>query len=126
MDRIVINLDKPCQEFEVNGEVFKLFYDDESINKYRKEALKFQKQATKQIDIEKATEEEIEEYEKESKKLIEEIVTCFFGEGEYEKLYKITGKSIINMFDVVGEIAKYVTTKMSSMDKKAAEYYMKK
>lgn len=121
-----VEFDKPYDEFEIGGETYRAYYDDESLKKYEKAAEKFSKEAQKKVDLENMTAKQKKALEDRQTKAIKETVEIFFGEGSFEPIYEASGKSMLNMTKVLEAVFDWLNTKVQNVNKKAAEYYTKK
>lgn len=123
MSSIKINFEKPSQEFEINGKIYEVFYDDESLKKYEKVARRFFENVKTNIDIEKISDSERDRLEKENIEEIKLAVEAFFGEGKYEEIYEASGKSLINMTTVISVVFDWIEGKLKVDRESAINYY---
>lgn len=125
MSVIKIQLDKPMQEFEIGGKVYEVYYDDESLKKYEKQTKSFYEKVQKKLDLNKATEQQLEKYEKEQYCLLKETLEVFFGKGSFDEIYQASGKSLINLTKVVTVLVQWLGDKTSFKNEDIKKYYTK-
>lgn len=117
MSTIKITTKQPIQEFDINGNVFKMKYDDDSIEIYQKKALEFNDQKNKGKKI-----KDKEKYKNHMNEIIKDMIETFFGEGSYEVIYESTGRSTIEMVTVVEGIYDFIMNKVQPPEEKRAYY----
>src|SRR5690554_2845581 len=125
MSVIKIELDKPVQEFEIGGKVYEVYYDDESLERYEKQAKRFYDKTRKKINLNSMKESSSKAYEKEMRELLKDTLETFFGEGSYQSIYEASGKSLINVAKVVQELVKWLQSKTAIKDNDIKQYYTK-
>src|SRR5690625_822075 len=120
--------DKPYDEVTINDEQYKLYYDDESLKEYQKQATTYEKKSKAHLEkLQKdLTDEQREKLEKEGMEFIREFVETFYGEGAYEKLYEASGKAMINFMPLVEFTFDWLQKKVPDVDQSKKEYYTKK
>lgn len=91
------------QEIEVAGKVYKVYFDDNQMKKYRDLYNKFNAvvKKTEGVNVEDLTNEQQDEYETEQRNTIKEFVDNTLGEGSFDELYEASGKSTYNMAELV-------------------------
>lgn len=91
------------QEIEVAGKVYKVYFDDNQMKKYRDLYNKFNAvvKKTEGVNVEDLTDEQQDEYETEQRNTIKEFVDNTLGEGSFDELYEASGKSTYNMAELV-------------------------
>lgn len=124
-EKIVLKLDKPVQIFEINGLDFNVYYDDETIENYKDALLNFSKEydTLKVKDVDKLSKEEADEVRAKQIKLIENLIEVIFGEDSYEKIYMLTGKSMLNLLDVIEAFSGWLSDKFSKYKQEKQKYY---
>ena len=124
MSVIKITTEKPIQEFNINGEMFQVKYDDEALETYEKKALEFHAVTQKKLK-KNADKQEVKQYENTMKSAIKDVMDTFFGEGSYDKIYESTGKSHLAMVTVVEGLHDWLKEKTTVKSKKITDYYTK-
>ena len=126
MARIKIDLEQPFDEFEIGGQVYKVYYDDDSFRKYEKQCHKFAEEADVKVDAAKLTDDEKKALEEKQRGLLKETIETFFGEGSFEEIYEAAGKSLVNITKVVMALSEWLDSKMNVAQQKRREYYTKR
>lgn len=128
MSVIKIGVDKPVQKFEIGGKVYEVFYDDESLKKYSKQAQKFHADVKKaeKIKVDKLTEKQKEKVEAEYRQAAKKLIEMFFGRGTFEDIYDACGKATVNLAVVVEAVLDWLGEKLSSIKNTKKQYYTKK
>lgn len=122
---IKVDIEKPYDEFDIGGKVYNVYFDDESLRKYEKTLKEFRKETQTDKDPLKMSEKQRSETEKKHRKAIKKAIDCFFGEGSYEEIYALTGKSMIMLARVVEALFNWLDGKLNHVKKKQLEYYTK-
>ena len=124
MSVIKITTEKPIQEFNINGEMYQVRYDDEALVEYEKKALEFHSVTQKKLN-KNADKKEVKEYENTMKSAIRDVLDTFFGEGAYNKIYETTGRSHLAMVTVVEGLHDWLKEKTTIKNDKLTDYYTK-
>ncbi|WP_077623842.1 hypothetical protein [Sediminibacillus massiliensis] len=121
---------KAYDEVEIAGEDYKLFYDDESLKRYQKQAQIYSKKASdyakKQDKIPEMSEKERKKLEDEGFEFVKEFIETFLGAGSYEKMYQACGKSMINLVGLINQIMEWLDSKLATVDDKKKQRYKPK
>jgi len=98
---------KSYEELDIAGEIYKLDLDDEKIKQNQVEIEKFYNEANKisNIDTDGATTAEQHEVFDKTKSLIKSLLDQLLGEGSFDKLYDQSGGSLMNLIDLIYELA---------------------
>ncbi|MGG0282914.1 hypothetical protein ABEY37_24910 [Bacillus pacificus] len=99
------NFEKTYKEVDVAGKLFKVEFNDDALNRYQKSLKRF-KVSTEELqntatDYEKATDEEIDALSEKQKEITKDVVDTFLGNGAFEELYDIAGRSVANLLSLV-------------------------
>jgi hypothetical protein len=99
------NFEKTYKEVDVAGKIFKVEFNDDALNRYQKSLKRF-KASTDELqksisDYEKATDEEIDSLAEKQKEITKDVVDTFLGDGAFEELYDIAGRSVANLLSLV-------------------------
>src|SRR5690625_1516707 len=128
MIKLTFAFDIPYDEVEIHGEAYRLYYDDESLEKYQRLANKYQVEAQKflkrQEDIPNMSNEEVEKLQDDGMKFIEDFVEGFYGSGSYTKLYEQSGKAMINFMTLVEFTLEWLQGKVPSVEREKRNYYV--
>ena len=117
---VKVDFDKPYDEFEIGGETYHVYFDDDSLRRYEKEADEFQKEALKQVDFSKMSARKRKEVETKQIEAIKDTIEPFFGEGSFDSIYAASGKSMLNMVKVLEAVFDWLNTKVQSVNNRAA------
>lgn len=123
--KIKINLDKPEQVFEINGKDYIVSYDDDKLLKYREVMSKFSKEyeRSKVNDADNLSIKEQAKIREHQESLIKELIESVFGEGKYAEIYESSGRSLINILEVVSVFANWMQDKIGKYNKGKTDYY---
>ncbi len=99
------NFEKTYKEVDVSGKLFKVEFNDDALNRYQKSLKRF-KASTEELqnaaaDYEKATDAEIDALSERQKEITKDVVDTFLGNGAFEELYDIAGRSVANLLSLV-------------------------
>ncbi|ARO21603.1 hypothetical protein B2J90_29800 (plasmid) [Bacillus tropicus] len=99
------NFEKTYKEVDVAGKLFKVEFNDDALNRYQKSLKRF-KVSTEELqnaatDYEKATDAEIDALSEKQKEITKDVVDTFLGNGSFEELYDIAGRSVANLLSLV-------------------------
>ncbi|PGL47740.1 hypothetical protein [Bacillus thuringiensis] len=99
------NFEKTYKEVDVAGKLFKVEFNDDALNRYQKSLKRF-KASTEELqnaaaDYEKATDSEIDALSERQKEITKDVVDTFLGNGAFEELYDIAGRSVANLLSLV-------------------------
>ncbi|MBU9711061.1 hypothetical protein [Evansella tamaricis] len=120
------------EEIEAGGKVYRMYMDDESLKKYKKLYQKYQNEYKdiQNIDEESfldMSDEEQESWEKKSREIIENFITGVLGEGSFDELYELSGRSLLNMSELVYFLVDLQQAKTHQMqNEKVQDYYKKR
>ncbi|MED3586531.1 hypothetical protein P4528_24405 [Bacillus thuringiensis] len=99
------NFEKTYKEVDVAGKLFKVEFNDDALNRYQKSLKRF-KASTEELQnaataYEKATDAEIDTLSERQKEITKDVVDTFLGNGAFEELYDIAGRSVANLLSLV-------------------------
>ncbi|PSL41703.1 hypothetical protein B0H94_11816 [Salsuginibacillus halophilus] len=123
MARITVQLEQPFDEFEIGDNVYKVYYDDESLKKYEQQLNSFHDEVTAKKNVDDMTAAEKEQLEEKRWTAVKRVLELFFGEGTFDAIYSASGKSMIQMMNVVNALTSWVQDRMQVSDKR--DYYTK-
>ena len=98
---------KTFEEVEIAGKVYKIEFNDDKIREYQERfpSLEADIQDLMGVDEMKLEKEEREKHFEKGKQLIRSVIDMLLGEGSFDELYEKSGRSIINMYDLVEFLA---------------------
>lgn len=135
MAKLNFTFEKPYDEVDIDGETYKLYFDDESLKKYRDQAAVYHKEANAYIEKQsklagkeqaELPEGEFEKLEAEGIEFAKNFIEVFLGKGSFEKLYAASGKSILNFMPLIEYIFTWLESKVPDVDNQKKDYYTKK
>lgn len=129
MARISFNVEsKAYDEIEIGDKVYNVYYDDASIERYHKQAKKYEKKARAFAEkkVEDLTENQQEKLKQESNQMAKSFIETFFGTGTFDDIYEACGRSTFNLIHVCNQLMDWVSTKTESVDSKVASKYKTK
>lgn len=128
MTQFKFEFEKTYKEVDVAGELYKVEFNDEALLKYSKAFKTFKKDteevAKNVVDIENATDEELEAVSLKQKELVKHIVETFLGEGTFDSLYEKAGKSSANLMGLVDYLNGIYVEETNKKTEKAREKYL--
>lgn len=119
---------KSYEEIEVHGKTYKLDFSDDKRKEYIQEIQKFHKrfQKLEKVNTDEMTEEESLQHFEDIKAIVKEIVEVLLGEGSFDQLYEDSGRSIMNIFDLIIYLKSIVEEKNTRNLEKKQKQYVKK
>jgi hypothetical protein len=120
---------KSYEEVEINSKVYKLDMSDDKIQEYQRLFIEFYKR-TQEIEKEfpgdEFTVEQQQEFMNKSTELLKETVDALLGEGSFDVLYVESGKSLMNVTDLLVFITDVVKDRIETTKEDKASKYLKK
>lgn len=118
---------KAYEEIEVDGEVYRIDLSDEKVKEYQKTFRTFYDESNKlsEIDIESFPFEEQEKLIDKQRENIKIVTETIIGDGTFDKLYELSGRSIVNYTDFLFLISELLRDKMESLNTDARKKYVK-
>lgn len=116
---------KTFEEVEIAGKVYRIEFNDDKIREYqeRLHSLRADAQELLNVDETKFTKEDRENHFEKEKQLICSVIDMLLGDGSFDELYEKSGRSIINMYDLVEFLAEIVNERSAqNMEEKRQQY----
>lgn len=128
MTRKAFEFKKSYEEIEVAGITYQVDFSDEKIVQYYDEFEKYSKRAIEisEIDTSKITKEEEMKLFKEAQGLAEDLVDLMLGKGEYAKLYEMSGRSTINMTNLISYLKDVINEFSKNIQNERKDKYLVK
>ncbi len=130
MAKLNFTFDAPYDEIDINSKTYKLYYDDDSLQRYQQQAKKYEKEGNKHLkkknEIPNMTEAQRKELEKQGKAFQKDFIESFYGKGSYEELYEASGRSMLQLVPLVEYTFQWLEGKVPDLDQKKKAYYTKK
>lgn len=130
MTKLSFNFEKPFDEVEINGDKYKLYYDDENLKKYQSQANNYKDNVNKYLAIQdkvyELSEEEAKDLEEQGVKMLEDFITTFYGDNSFKNLYEASGKSMINFMPLIEFTLNWLSSKTPEINEEKKNYYTKK
>lgn len=119
---------KSYEELKIDGEIYKIDLSDDKVKEYQRAFVDFQvKSQELQIASDKAITPELkEEFMDKSKALVGETIDLLLGGQSFDKLYESSGRSLINMIDLVLFLTEIIKSKTEELKSSTLEKYIKK
>lgn len=94
---------KTYKEIDINGELYRIEFNDDAIKKQVRVFTGFQKKYKnfEEIETEDLSEEQFEKLQIEQKEAMKEVIEVFLGDETFEVLYTAAGRSLLNLMDLV-------------------------
>ena len=128
MTQFKFEFEKTYKEVDVAGELYKVEFNDEALLKYSKAFKTFKKDteevAESVVDVENATDEELEAVSLKQKELVKYIVEMFLGEGTFDSLYEKAGKSSANLMGLVNYLNEIYVEETNKKTEEARNKYL--
>jgi hypothetical protein len=123
-----IEIKKAYEEVEIGNKIYRVDLGDDKVKEYQDFFNEYQKEAEKleKTDVTKLSPLEQEEYRNRSKELTKRTFDVILGEGAFEEIYELTGRSSIVMFDIISQVMDIINERSNEFKEKAKEYYTKK
>jgi len=105
------------EDIEIAGKTYTLDFSDEKVMEYNREFEQFflKTQDLQKKDVKDLSAKEQNEMFLEMRKLVKDFVDLMLGDGEFERLYKESGNSLLNMVDMVYFLAEPIKEKAESI-----------
>ena len=118
---------KPFEEVEIAGKVYRIEFSDDKVREYQEgfHYLGTDIQELLNVDETKLTKEEREKHFEKGKQLIRNTIDMLLGEGSFDELYEKSGRSIVNMYDLVWFLAEVVNERNKQNREEKRQQYVK-
>lgn len=123
-----IEIKKSYEEVEIGNKVYRVDLGDDKVKEYQDFFNDYQKEAEKleKTDVTKLSPSEQDEYRERSRELTKRTFDVILGQGAFEEIYELTGRSSIVMFDIISQVMDIINERSNEFKEKAKEYYTKK
>jgi hypothetical protein len=112
------DFESPIQQLKIAGDMYEIDFSDDSILKKQQRFETFYQEAEK-ID------KEAEDYIEKTKELIKDTVDTILEKGAFDILYIKSGKSIMNILNLVEFLADIINEKSQESKKNVENKYLK-
>lgn len=118
---------KTFEEVEIAGKVYRIEFSDDKIREYQDKfhSLGADVQELLNIDETKLTKEERENRFEKGKQLVCNVIDMLLGKGSFDELYEKSGRSIINMYDLIEFLAEIVNERSAQNREEKRQQYVK-
>ena len=118
---------KTYEEIEVAGEVYRVDVSDKKLKEYQIEFHEFYKESQRleKIDVDELSAEEQTEMLDNALGILEKVVNKILGDGSFDVLYEKSGKSIMNMIDLVNYLGDVVNERLNGQRQEKRGHYLK-
>ena len=128
MAQFQFNFEKTYKEVDIAGKVYRIEFNDEAQAKYQKVLKGFEKEANAIIgsieNYQSATDEEIDKLQAEQKALVKRTIEVFLGEGVFDEVYEMAGRSIMNLMELVTFLTNMYVEETRNKAEKAQNKYL--
>lgn len=117
---------KTYEEVEIAGETYQVDFSDESVNRYNKSFIEFYEETKRinAVDVSKLSVEKQSEMFGEMQELVKGVVNELLGRGSYETLYDASGKSLMNMIEMIEYLSEVVGDKTQKIREGRKKKYL--
>lgn len=124
------NFEKTYKEVEINGKMFRVEFNDEAQNKYRKAYKKYVSMVDDMLanapDFEKDSDEKIDAFDDKQREVSAFIIDTFLGDGSFPEIYEMAGRSVFNLKPLIEYITDLLVTEEQAKEAQAiTENYLK-
>jgi hypothetical protein len=121
--------DTTVKTIEVNGHEYKVDFSDDAISRYMEigknmETVLLEEQrlleSSEDMSIEMAKNTQIKQRE-----AVKEVIEAFLGEGTFDGLYDMSGRSIINLMSLVEYLNEFMSEQLFDKVEAKKEKYLK-
>jgi|SRR5690606_3024239 len=118
---------KTFEEVEIAGKVYRIEFSDDKIREYQEKFHSLEADVQELLNVEetKLTKEEREDRFEKGKQLVRNVIDMLLGEGSFDELYEKSGRSIINMYDLVEFLAEIVNERSAQNREEKRQQYVK-
>jgi hypothetical protein len=120
---------KTFKEIDINGEIYRVSFDDEAMDRYMDVATDARDEfkALDQFDVENASKEELHGHRDKQKEAVKKVIEAFLGEESFDGLYEMAGRSVLNLMSLVSYLIDlYEQEQSEALDVKKDKYLKKK
>lgn len=118
---------KSYEEIKINGQLYKFDFSDDKLKEYQKYFNEYYQAAKKfeDVDTSNLSKEEENKYFDDSLNLVKSLVEKLLGEGTFDKTYEDSGRSLLNMVDMITFLSDVIGDKMKSVRDEKYQKYVK-
>jgi hypothetical protein len=114
------------EEFKIGDKVYQIDFSDQKVKSYQRSFVNFHVKSQELSDkIDKATPEIQEILFDQTLQLVKELLDQLLGSGSFDELYEKSGKSLINMMDLIAFLSEVVVEKADKAKNERLEKYVK-
>lgn len=116
---------KSYEDIKINDREYRIDLSDDKVKEYRKAFVEFYDQSII-INQENEKEKDEDKMLERTKEIVGKAIDTILGEGSFSILYIESGKSLINMVDLVSFLTEIIKDKTEEFQAKHADKYLKK
>jgi hypothetical protein len=114
------------EEFKIGDKVYQIDFSDQKVKEYQRTFVNFyEKSQELQKEIDKSTVENQEELFDQTLELVKGLIDQLLGSGSFDELYEKSGKSLINMMDLIAFLSEVVAEKAEKAKDERLNKYVK-
>jgi hypothetical protein len=119
---------KAYEEVEIAGKVYRVDFSDEKLEQYQRKFKQFYEEAQQftEKEIEKLSIDEQSELLKKQRQNMKEVTEMMLGEGTFEELFELAGRSTVNYMDLLEFLSEILAEKTEKMKEDKRKKYVKK
>ncbi|WP_342045916.1 hypothetical protein [Bacillus sp. OTU530] len=120
--------EKVYEEVEIGDKVYRVDFSDDKALEYRAKFNKFYKEAQEleKTDLDTLSDEEQLAIFHKNRENMKEITDVILGEGAFDELYELSGRSTANYMQLLLFLGKVVAEKTEKVKEDARKKYVKK
>ncbi|MED4904125.1 hypothetical protein [Parageobacillus thermoglucosidasius] len=119
---------KSYEEVEINGKPYKIDLSDDKLKEYQRKFQQFfnEAQDLQKADVEKMSLEDQEALLEKIRKIMKVITDSMLGEGTFDELFELAGRSTWNYMNLIYFLIETVNTKFEAVKEEKRKQYVKK
>ncbi|PAD67029.1 hypothetical protein CHH83_20905 [Bacillus sp. 7586-K] len=122
---IKIEVQKAYEEVDIADKIYRIDMTDEKMKQHLTTYAKFQKEIKEleKIDASSTSPDEAIKINEKTKELFEEVINLLLGDGSFDEVYEVCGKSTVVLSDVLRQLMENVRNRFDKINEKNKAYY---
>lgn len=119
---------KSYEEVEAGGEVYRIDLSDDKVIAYQKQFRSYQEEILEldKVDTDKLSPDDVLKHFEKMKAIVKKSIDFILGDGAFDKLYKASGNSLMNLMDFVNYLTVIVREHSEESREDKRNKYVKK